>query len=170
MSEKFEALRSKYDEKWGVVDSRGGILYEGNIDTQEEAEFIADFHNQYPDAEYERDVLPAWEAHRALAPAAAPAADGGEDDSGYSELIDELNGRIKALERERDALASELATVRAALKPFANLAESAILELPQFDGDSSTAFICGNVSVTIGQCRELAALAASGRAESGEGE
>jgi hypothetical protein len=36
---------------------------------------------------------------------AAPASgDGVADDSGYTELIDELSGRIKGLERERDAI------------------------------------------------------------------
>lgn len=51
------------DGMWGIIDKEGAILYEYDFDNEDEARFIANYHNENPEAEYERDVLPAWEAY-----------------------------------------------------------------------------------------------------------
>lgn len=49
--------------KWGVIDGHNAIAYEYDFDTAEEANFVAAYHNKYPEAEYECDVFPAWCDH-----------------------------------------------------------------------------------------------------------
>lgn len=83
------------DGKWGIIDKHGAIAYDYDFDTQEEAEFVADYHNHHPQAEYERDVLPAWEAHTALV-ASAGAGDAVADAKPtYAELQAEV-ARLRA--------------------------------------------------------------------------
>lgn len=48
--------------KWGVLDQDSTVLYEPEFDRYTEARFVADFHNKHPDAEWERDVMPVFNA------------------------------------------------------------------------------------------------------------
>ena len=66
----------KIGGEWSIIDQYGGILYDAGagFKTPTEAKFVADFHNQHPDAEWERDVMPAFNA-RFIPPASEPAVD-----------------------------------------------------------------------------------------------
>lgn len=59
-NEKYVAFQDTDTELWGVENTRGGILYEADIASQAQANFMAVYHTNNPDAEFERDVWPAW--------------------------------------------------------------------------------------------------------------
>jgi hypothetical protein len=63
-NEKYTALQAE-DGLWGVEDEQGAILYEADIASEAEAQFIAKYHTNHPEAEFERDVWPAWVDHLA---------------------------------------------------------------------------------------------------------
>lgn len=65
MTEKFVAVKDGDSGLWGVEDERGAILYEADITTEAQARFMAKYHTDHPDAEFERDVWPAWVEHLA---------------------------------------------------------------------------------------------------------
>jgi regulator of replication initiation timing len=72
----------KTGNEWSIVDQNGGILYDDDagFETEEQAQFVADFHTKNPDAEWERDVMPAFEAKFGLLDAAQPDAPASEQD------------------------------------------------------------------------------------------
>lgn len=63
-NDKYKATQAE-DGLWGVEDERGAILYEADIATEAQARFMAQYHTDHPDAEFERDVWPAWVEHLA---------------------------------------------------------------------------------------------------------
>ena len=72
MSDLYKAFHGD-NGQWGVEDQDGAILYEADFDTSAQATFVAFYHNDFRDAEWERDVMPVFNQIFAQ-PASQPAA------------------------------------------------------------------------------------------------
>lgn len=65
MTEMYKAVLDADSELWGVEGEDGAILYEADMANEAQARFFAKYHTDHPDAEFERDVWPAWCEHLA---------------------------------------------------------------------------------------------------------
>lgn len=59
-NERYVAVQDSDSELWGIESTDGAILYEADIASEAQAQFMAVYHTNNPDAEFERDVWPAW--------------------------------------------------------------------------------------------------------------